>query len=107
RSSTSIDSQLQDYISPVPVISRSCKLKIDKTVSINNPTGTYGDGPATGNIGDTAYYKLVVSNTGSQPLEVTTTDFSNSCAGSLFLTPTGTTPVTMPRTIAGGASETY
>ena len=33
RSSTSIDSQLQDYISPVPVIVRSCSLAIKKTGS--------------------------------------------------------------------------
>jgi hypothetical protein len=107
RSSTDINSELQDIISPVPVISRSCKLKIDKKVSVNDPNGTYQDGPATANIGDTLYYQVVVTNTGSQPLEVTTTDFSNSCGGGLFLSPSDTSPVSMPRSIAGGESETY
>jgi len=109
RSSTSVDSQLQDFFTPVPIQTRSCKLKIDKKVSVDDPSGTYVDGPTTAHVGDTLYYKLVVSNTGSQTLNVTTTDFSSSCGGvdGIFATPTGDTPVTMPQSIAGGTSATY
>ena len=105
RSSTSIDSQLQDYITPVPVLVRSCKLKLDKTVSVNDPAGPYVDGPANADPGDTLYYKVAVQNTGSQPLDVTTSD--TKCGNTLYASATDTTPLTMPQTIQPGATGTY
>jgi uncharacterized repeat protein (TIGR01451 family) len=109
RSSTSIDSQLQDLGRTIPVPIAPCKLKIDKQVSVGN-TSHFDDGPQVGYVGQTAYYKLIVSNTGSQPLDVTTTDIGPTCSGDLFTTPNpgvGDSPVSMPEAIAAGASKTY
>jgi hypothetical protein len=86
----------------------TAKLKLDKEVSVGNPAGTYVDGPAQAHVGDVLYYKIVVSNTGTTNLNVTTTDFSKSCgSGELYTTPAATTVVTMPQTINAGATATY
>jgi uncharacterized repeat protein (TIGR01451 family) len=58
RSSTSIDSQLQDYISPVPLIVRSCGVQITKT----------GESPKHDNDPETFTYD--VTNTGTQPVTI-------------------------------------
>src|SRR6476659_5588896 len=92
RSSESIDSQLQDYVTPVPVLVRSCKLKLDKTVKINS--GSYTDGHTDAHVGDVGTYKIVVTNTGSQPLNVTTDD--TKC-GTLYSDEAATIPVVMPQ----------
>jgi uncharacterized repeat protein (TIGR01451 family) len=109
RSSTSIDSQLQDLSPTVALPIQPCTLKLDKQVSVSD-TSHFDDGPQTGYVGQTAYYKVTVTNTGSQPLDVTTEDVGPTCGGDLFTTPTpgaGDTPVTMPESIAAGASKTY
>ncbi|HEX4717627.1 MAG TPA: hypothetical protein VH300_03790, partial [Thermoleophilaceae bacterium] len=58
RSSTSIDSQLQDYISPVPVLVRSCSLQIAKTGSTPHHDG------------DSETFNYDVTNDGSVPVTV-------------------------------------
>ena len=62
RSSTSIDSQLQDYISPVPVLVRSCAINVEK------------DGPATRHHGENMTFTFDVTNTGNVPLGNITVD---------------------------------
>src|SRR5436190_5121744 len=58
RSSTSIDSQLQDYIVPVPVLVRSCSLQIAKT------------GSSPHHDGDSETFNYDVTNDGSVPVTV-------------------------------------
>ena len=109
RSSTSIDSQLQDLGRTIPVPVTPCRLKLDKQVSVGD-TSHFTDGPQTGYVGQRAYYKVIVTNTGSQPLDVTTEDVGPTCGGDLFTTPTpgvNDLPVTMPESISAGASKTY
>jgi uncharacterized repeat protein (TIGR01451 family) len=58
RSSTSIDSQLQDYISPVPVVVRSCSLAIHK------------EGTSPHHDGDSEGFTYTVTNDGTVPVTV-------------------------------------
>src|SRR4051812_27394019 len=58
RSSTSIGSQLQDYIAPAPVLVRSCSLAITKT------------GSSPHHDGDSEVFNYVVTNDGSVPVTV-------------------------------------